>query len=102
MTTRRQFIGTGLAVGGAMLTGCSRPAADAINAGARQASRPKLNLLILGGTGFIGPHLVRHAVERGHAVTIFTRGRRTADLPASVERLTGDRNGQLGALEGRR
>jgi 2'-hydroxyisoflavone reductase len=102
MTTRRQFVRTGLAVGGAMLAGCSRPAADAIDTAARPASGPKMNLLILGGTGFIGPHLVRHAVERGHKVTIFTRGRRTADLPASVEHLIGDRNGQLGALEGRR
>jgi len=102
MTTRRQFIHTSLAVGGTLLTGCSRPVAGAIDAAAREASRPKLKLLILGGTGFIGPHLVRHAVERGHTVTIFTRGRRTPDLPASVERLVGDRNGQLGALEGRR
>jgi 2'-hydroxyisoflavone reductase len=102
MTTRRQFIGTGIALGGAMLAGCRRPAAEAASASAREASPPPMKLLILGGTGFIGPHLVRHAVERGHAVTIFTRGRRTADLPASVEHLIGDRNGQLGALEGRR
>ena len=56
--------------------------------------------LILGGTGFIGPHTVRYAVERGHEVTIFTRGRADADLP-DVERLVGDRNGDLAALEGR-
>jgi 2'-hydroxyisoflavone reductase len=60
-----------------------------------------LRLLILGGTGFIGPHLVRLAVSRGHTVSIFTRGRRDGDLPAGVERLVGDRNGQLSALEGR-
>jgi 2'-hydroxyisoflavone reductase len=102
MTTRREFIRTGVAVGGALLAGCRRPAADAMNAAAQQAAPTKMKLLILGGTGFIGPHLVRHAVERGHTVTIFTRGRRTADLPESVERLVGDRNGQLGALEGRR
>ncbi len=102
MTTRRQFIRTGLAVGGAVLTGCARPVAGAMNAAAQQAARPKMNLLILGGTGFIGPHLVRHAVAQGHTVMIFTRGRRTADLPASVERLVGDRNGQLSALEGRK
>ncbi|MBK7825755.1 NAD-dependent epimerase/dehydratase family protein [Nannocystis sp.] len=59
-------------------------------------------LLVLGGTGFIGPHLVRHAVARGHRVTIFTRGRREAELPAGVTRLIGDRDGKLGALEGRR
>lgn len=66
----------------------------------KRASAP-LNILVLGGTGFIGPHLVRHAVARGHRVTIFTRGRHDAELPASVMRLQGDRNGQLGALEGK-
>lgn len=60
-----------------------------------------LRLLILGGTGFIGPHLVRLAVSRGHQVSIFTRGRRDGDLPAGIERLVGDRNGQLDALKGR-
>lgn len=60
-----------------------------------------LNMLVLGGTGFIGPHLVRHAISRGHRVTIFTRGRHQADLPNGVDRLIGDRNGQLGALEGK-
>src|SRR5687768_1238458 len=61
MPTRRQFIRTSLTVGGAMLTGCGRPVADAMNAASGQASRPQMKLLILGGTGFIGPHLVRHA-----------------------------------------
>src|SRR5262249_57709727 len=55
----------------------------------------------LGGTGFIAPHLVRHAVSHGHHVTIFTRGRRDADLPAEVVRLKGDRNGDLRSLEGK-
>jgi 2'-hydroxyisoflavone reductase len=44
--------------------------------------------------------MVRYAVERGHAVTIFTRGRSNADLP-DVERLIGDRNGDLEELKGR-
>ncbi len=57
-------------------------------------------LLVLGGTGFIGPPMVRYAVERGHEVTIFTRGRTQADLP-DVERLAGDRTGDLEALKGR-
>lgn len=57
---------------------------------------------MLGGTGFIGPHLVRHAVARGHRVTIFTRGRRDAELPPQVVRLIGDRDGQLDALVGKR
>lgn len=83
-------------VGGA---GESTPSTAA--SGATKARAP-FDLLVLGGTGFIGPHLVRHAVERGHRVTIFTRGHHTADLPASVTRLQGDRNGQLQALEGKR
>ncbi|MEE4174122.1 MAG: NAD-dependent epimerase/dehydratase family protein [Xanthomonadales bacterium] len=64
------------------------------------SSRPK-RILILGGTGFIGPNTVRYAVERGHQVSIFTRGQRESDLPASVERLVGDRNNDHTALEGR-
>jgi 2'-hydroxyisoflavone reductase len=62
----------------------------------------QLDILVLGGTGFIGPHLVRYAVSRGHRVTIFTRGRRDGDLPEGVIRLTGDRNGQLDSLKGRK
>lgn len=59
-----------------------------------------LNILILGGTGFTGPHQVRYAVSRGHKVTVFNRGRRQADLPASVEHLVGDRNtGDLASIQ---
>jgi 2'-hydroxyisoflavone reductase len=67
-----------------------------------QPAAAKLDILVLGGTGFIGPHLVRHAMSRGHKVTIFTRGRRDGDLPAEVTRLQGDRDGQLQSLEGKR
>lgn len=45
--------------------------------------------------------MVRYAVERGHQVTIFTRGNRKPDLPGSVEHLIGDRNDDLAALKGR-
>lgn len=84
-------------------TGCARRGAPTTPP-EREAPRPVTprSLLVLGGTGFIGPHLVRHAVARGHRVTIFTRGKREAELPASVERLIGDRNGKLEALAGRR
>ncbi|MEM9304952.1 MAG: NAD-dependent epimerase/dehydratase family protein [Pseudomonadota bacterium] len=67
---------------------------------ATTAPRPK-RILILGGTGFIGPHTVRTAVARGHEVTIFTRGRKQVDLPEAVERLVGDRNDDHEALKGR-
>jgi 2'-hydroxyisoflavone reductase len=98
MTNRRDFLKTSAAAGGALLATGLPKLADA--ADASSASAP-LRILVLGGTGFIGPHLVRNAVSRGHTVTIFTRGRRDADLPASVIRLTGDRNGQLQSLEGK-
>jgi nucleoside-diphosphate-sugar epimerase len=60
-----------------------------------------LRILILGGTGFTGPHQVRYAVSRGHKITVFNRGRRQAELPPEVEHLQGDRNGQLDALKGK-
>ncbi len=65
------------------------------------ASPQPKRILILGGTGFIGPNTVRYAMARGHQVSIFTRGRREADLPDGVERLVGDRNDDHTALEGR-
>jgi 2'-hydroxyisoflavone reductase len=71
---------------------------------ARAAAPParKLKILILGGTGFIGPHQVRYALERGHTVTLFNRGRQPQTWPRPVEELLGDRNtGDLKALEGR-
>jgi len=64
-----------------------------------------LRILILGGTGFLGPHLVRYAISRGHSVTTFTRGRTEprlfGDLFDQVESLVGDRADNLTALEGR-
>jgi 2'-hydroxyisoflavone reductase len=58
-------------------------------------------LLILGGTGFIGPHLTQEALRGGWKVTHFNRGRTAADGVANVETLIGDRKGQLDALRGR-
>ena len=60
-----------------------------------------LRLLILGGTGFIGPHEINYALARGHEVTMFNRGKTAPDMFPDVERLIGDRNGQLDALKGR-
>jgi 2'-hydroxyisoflavone reductase len=67
------------------------------------AVRPprRLRILILGGTGFIGPNQVRYAVSRGHQVTLFNRGRQKESWPGPVEELIGDRNGDLKALAGR-
>jgi 2'-hydroxyisoflavone reductase len=61
-----------------------------------------LRILILGGTGFIGPHQVRYALARGHKVTLFNRGKQPHEWPGEVEELIGDRNvGDLKALAGR-
>jgi len=60
-----------------------------------------VKLLVLGGTVFLGRHLVEAALARGDEVTIFNRGRTAPGLFPEVERLTGDRDGSLSALEGR-
>ena len=60
-----------------------------------------LKILILGGTVFLGRHIVEAALERGHEVTIFNRGRHNPDLFPQVEHLQGDRDGDLVALRGR-
>lgn len=56
-----------------------------------RAPKP-LKILILGGTGLTGPYQVRYALERGHTVTVFNRGRRNDRLPPGVTQLIGDRN----------
>jgi hypothetical protein len=69
-----------------------------------EKAKAPLKILILGGTGFTGPHQVWYATQRGHQVTVFNRGQRQADLPKGVEHLTGDRNAPDGvaALKGSR
>jgi 2'-hydroxyisoflavone reductase len=94
MPSRRDFLKTTAATGGALLSG----GLPALARAATHAAAP-LNLLVLGGTGFIGPHLVRYAAGRGHKITIFTRGRHDAELPADVVRLQGDRPTELTALK---
>ncbi len=64
-----------------------------------------MSILILGGTNLTGPHHVRYALERGHSVSIFTRGRTQPGLFQEafqhVEHLIGDRENDLEALKGR-
>ena len=73
----------------------------ALGADTSKAPKP-LRILILGGTGFIGPHQVRYALSRGHTITVFNRGRREQDWPGAVEELLGDRDtGYLKSLRGR-
>lgn len=97
-TTRRGFIQASAGALGALGMGTLTQAATGTT-GIKPASKP-LRLLILGGTGFIGPHMVRTALNRGHVVTIFNRGKTNTHLFPDVEKLKGDRDGDLESLKG--
>jgi len=77
-----------------------------LGAVAAAAAAPKKRILILGGTGFLGPATVEAARQRGHELTLFNRGRTRPGLFPNIETLTGDRDPKKGeglkALEGRK
>lgn len=60
-----------------------------------------MKILVLGGTIFLGRHLIEAALARGHEVIIFNRGQHNSDLYPEIEKLRGDRNQDLSALFGR-
>jgi len=94
---RRDFLKTSALAAGALGVGVA-PVSGLADADPRRV----LRILILGGTGFIGPHQVRYALERGHSLTLFNRGRTAPELFPEVEQLRGDRAaGELDALRGR-
>ena len=110
-TTRKDFLKLSAVAGGALGLGLGPEnlggqEAPSEGAAARFASRQvepaprRLDILVLGGTGFIGPFQVRYALDRGHNVTLFNRGSGEAVFPY-LETLEGDRNGDYSALEGR-
>lgn len=51
-----------------------------------------MNILVIGGTRFIGPYVVRELHEAGHRVTVFHRGKSPVELPEDIEHIIGDRN----------
>lgn len=61
-----------------------------------------VRVLVLGGTLFLGRHIVEAALARGHEVILFNRGRRNPHLFPKIEKLHGDRDGDLSALRDRR
>ncbi len=90
-------------LGAAALAGQSLIPGPLFAASAATGRGSPMRILILGGTGFTGPHQVRYALERGHQITLFNRGRRSLDWPGEVEQLTGDRDtGDLTVLRGRK
>ena len=97
-SSRREFIKAGVA--GAAIAATGLPAVSA--AGEHEQKNKPLDILILGGTGFIGPHMVREALRRGHSVTLFNRGRTNNKLFPDLETIKGDRDGGLDALKGRK
>src|SRR5258706_10924685 len=60
-----------------------------------------MKLLLLGGTVFLGRHIVEESLTRGHEVTLFNRGQHNPDLFPHVEKLPGDLHGDVTALQGR-
>ncbi|MCL4860331.1 MAG: NAD-dependent epimerase/dehydratase family protein, partial [Caldilineaceae bacterium] len=61
-----------------------------------------MKLLVLGGTQFVGRHITQTALDRGHTITLFNRGRSNPELFPQAEKLVGDRGSDLSALHGRR
>jgi len=101
VTNRRQFLQRAGAVGGTFLLDRHGMMPSAAPVDVARAEKP-LDILILGGTGLTGPYQVKYALDRGHKVTVFNRGRRNDRLPAGVTELIGDRNlHQVDALRGK-
>ena len=103
---RRRFVSGSLFAGLGVLTACGsrNRAADpapAPSPEAKPAVPRKKTILVLGGTGHLGPHVVEAALARGHTITLFNRGKTRPELFPTVEKLQGDRDGKLEALKGR-
>jgi 2'-hydroxyisoflavone reductase len=77
-------------------------AASAMPHWAKAKAAKPLSILVLGGTRFIGVQMTELALQRGHTVTLFNRGRTNPSLFPQVEKIQGDRNGQIDGLKGRK
>lgn len=97
---RRRFLQTSL-LGTAAVAAGGVPRVLAEGREPKKAS-DTFSILVLGGTGFIGPHMVREALRRGHVVSLFNRGKTNKTLFPDLELLVGDRNDKLHALKGRK
>lgn len=99
LNSRRSFIkkgillSAGLSLTNSLLSSCTTQ------------SDKKLKILILGGTSFLGPHQIAYAIQRGHSISTFTRGKTKPTIHQEyfekVEQLIGDRENDLSALENR-
>jgi 2'-hydroxyisoflavone reductase len=100
---RRRFVFGSLAAAAAAACGSKSSPSKEPAPVAKPDDKPaaKKSILILGGTGFIGPHIITAAQARGHTMTMFNRGKTRPELFPDVEKLHGDRDGKLEALQGR-
>ena len=96
-TSRREFVQLSLLASGA--AGLGFPAKGSADTPNVAAAEKKLKILVLGGTGLIGPPMVSYALARGHEVTLFNRGKTNTELFPDVEKLQGDRDGNLTSIE---
>lgn len=88
MSSRRQFIKNSMIATAGLATACQTTSVI-------PKSNRSLNILFMGGTGFLGPHTVKAAVDAGHKVTLFNRGKTKPtlypELLASLPLIKGDR-----------
>jgi 2'-hydroxyisoflavone reductase len=98
-TTRRDFLQTAALTAGALGLGQAAKAARAQAGPKNEGRNGKLNMLILGGTGFFGPAVVEEAVARGHSMTLFNRGKTNPHLFPDLEKIKGDREEGIEGLE---
>jgi 2'-hydroxyisoflavone reductase len=105
MTSRREFLALSLSAAGL----AAMPAFAARKKQEKKVRKPgdPLEILVLGGTGFLGPHFVDAARAKGHKLTLFNRGKTNPERFAGedfkdIEQLHGDRKTDMKALEGRR
>ena len=99
--SRRDLIRASLATA-AGLAGSALIPRDASAGDAAPRKEGGLRLLILGGTGYLGPQIVEIARARGHELTLFNRGKTNPQLFPDIEKLRGDRDGDLEALKNRK
>lgn len=100
---RRRFLQLGAGLAGATALASVLEPAWALGPTLSVPSSRPLKILVLGGTRYLGPPVVQAALSRGHAVTLFNRGKTAPDLFPGLTRLRGnrypDRDGGLSALE---
>ncbi len=107
-TTRRALLSAGALLAAGALARGARADEDPKPGPAKEPAAPtdekpgKLKLLILGGTRFLGPAIVDHAVARGHEVTLFNRGKSNPNMYPKLEKLRGNRGSHGNPARGRK